>query len=357
MLLLLKIIICGLLFVLSSGIFFRERFSDNRFLFLLAGLVALASSYFLFQDNLARAVRIEFDKWFQPQDPPPDPPPKPEPPQAGRIAIGAAIIHNPQGREFLPGAGKTESFKDCLGCPEMVVVPQGSFTMGSPKDEPERLSNEGPQHRVTIAKPFAVGRFAVTFAEWDACAADGGCGGFRPADEGWGRGELPAINVNWDDAKAYAKWLADKTGKNYRLLSEAEREYVTRAGSKTPFWWGSPISPELANYDANYTYGSGEKGQYRQRTVPVLSFRPNPWGLYQVHGNVWEWTEDCWHGDYAGAPADGSAWTSRNCASRVLRGGSWNSNPAILRAGFRIDLDRDARLYDFGLRVARALNP
>src|SRR5437763_1635434 len=135
-----------------------------------------------------------------------------------------------------------DTFKECANCPEMVVVPAGSFTRGSPTSEPGHSADEGPQHTVAIAQPFAVGRFAVTFDEWDACAADGGCNGYKPSDEGWGRGQRPVINVSWDDAKEYAAWLSRKTGRTYRLLSEAEREYVTRAGTTTPFWWGSSIS-------------------------------------------------------------------------------------------------------------------
>jgi formylglycine-generating enzyme required for sulfatase activity len=156
----------------------------------------------------------------------------------------------------------------------MVAVPTGSFTMGSPESEKERYKDEGPQHRVTFDRPFAVGKFAVTFEEWDACAADGGCNGYRPNDQDWGRGRQPVINVSWDDAKNYVAWLSRKTGKTYRLLSEAEREYVTRAGTNTPFWSGGSISSQ----QANYAYG-GPKGGYRQRTLPVDSFQANPWGL------------------------------------------------------------------------------
>jgi formylglycine-generating enzyme required for sulfatase activity len=132
---------------------------------------------------------------------------------------------------------------------------------------------EGPQRRVTIPRPFAVGSFAVTFAEWDACIADGGCNGYEPKTE-WGRGTLPVINVSWDDAKAYAGWLSRKTGKTYRLLSEAEREYVTRAGTTTAFWWGSSISTSQANYDGRFTFAGGAKGEFRGKTVPVDSFAP-----------------------------------------------------------------------------------
>jgi formylglycine-generating enzyme required for sulfatase activity len=255
-----------------------------------------------------------------------------------------------------PGSG--ESFKDCPECPEMVVVPAGSFVMGSPESEPDRFESEGPQHKVTIAKPFAVGKFAVTFAEWDGCVADGGCGGHEPGDEGWGRGNRPVINVSWDHAQAYVAWIKKKTGKEYRLLSEAEREYVTRAGTTTPFWWGSSIAPEQANYDGHYTYvGGGQKGEYRGKTVPVQSFQPNPWGLYQVHGNVDEWTGDCWNDHYNGAPADGSAWTAGNCSWRVLRGGFYANFPQPLRSAAR---NADAAINDlniYGFRVARTLTP
>ncbi len=256
-----------------------------------------------------------------------------------------------------PGSG--QSFKDCPDCPEMVVVPSGNFMMGSPKDEPERHYAEGPQHKVSIAQPFAVGRFAVTFEEWDACAAGDGCGGYRPRDEGWGRGNRPVINVNLDDAKAYVAWLSKKTGQRYRLLSEAEFEYVARAGTTTPFWWGSSMTPEQANYNGNNVYaGGGSKGVNRAGTVPVKSFEANPWGLYQVHGNVWNWVEDCWHDNYEDAPAHGSAWITAECKQRVIRGGSWQSDPSLLRAARRmlINLPK-GRSNDYGFRVARTITP
>jgi formylglycine-generating enzyme required for sulfatase activity len=249
-------------------------------------------------------------------------------------------------------------FKECDKCPEMVVVPAGSFTMGSPPIEAQRSRDEGPQHRVTFSQPFAVGKFSITFDEWDACAADGGCNNYRPDDRGWGRGRQPVINVSWDDAKAYVTWLSRKTGKPYRLLSESEREYVTRAGTSTPFWWGSSISTSQANYDGNSTYGSGAKGEYRQRTVAVDSFQPNPWGLYQVHGNVYDWVEDCYHDTYDEAPSDGSAWTSGYCKSRVLRGGSWGVSPGFLRAAFRDGNTSGFPIFSFfGFRVGRTITP
>jgi formylglycine-generating enzyme required for sulfatase activity len=246
-------------------------------------------------------------------------------------------------------------FKSCETCPEMVVVPPGSFTMGSPANEHARSSAEGPQHVVTIAKPFAVSRFAVTFAEWDACVADRGCNGYRPADEGWDRGRRPVINVSWNDAKAYVTWLSRKTGRPYRLLSEAEREYVARAGTTTPFWFGATVSSQQANYDATRAYNGGPTGENREKTVSVDTFAANPWGLYQVHGNVWEWVEDCFHADYTNAPSDGSA-VGGECTRRVLRGGSWVDAPGFLRAAFRKGDQMSARDQSIGFRVATPLN-
>jgi formylglycine-generating enzyme required for sulfatase activity len=160
------------------------------------------------------------------------------------------------------------------------------------------------------------------------------------------------INVSWNDAKTYVDWLSKKTGKSYRLLSEAEREYVTRAGTTTPFWWGTSISTSQANYNGDFTYDGGSKGQYRQKTVPVDSFAANPWGLYQVHGNVWEWVEDCYQENYNGAPSDGSARSISNCSSRVLRGGSWGVYPLNLRSADRFRDHPDDRNSYVGFRVA-----
>jgi formylglycine-generating enzyme required for sulfatase activity len=221
--------------------------------------------------------------------------------------------------------------------------------------EPAR--SDEAQATVTIAQPFAVGRFAVTFAEWDACVADGGCNGYRPEDHGWGRDRRPVINVNWDDAKVYIDWLNAKTGKTYRLLSETEREYVTRAGKTTPFWWGPSITSKQANYNGNYTYRGGAKGEFRQQTVPVDSFEANPWGLFNVHGNVWEWTEDCWNDSEQGNPGNGSARTTGDCDRRVIRGGSWNFYPQDLRADKRSLSTSDVRVGNLGFRLARTLNP
>jgi len=231
----------------------------------------------------------------------------------------------------------------------MVVVPAGSFTMGSPEKEESHRTDESPQHHVTLSQPFAAGKFSVTFDEWDACVADGGCNNYRPNDQGWGRDRRPVIRVSWYDAKAYVTWLSRKTGKPYRLLTESEREYATRAGATTPFWWGSSISTSQANYTP--------KGEYGGRTLPVESFQPNPWGLYQMHGNVSEWVEDCYHDTYDGAPSDGSAWTGGDCKSHVIRGGSIRLDQSRLRAASRFTFDPGYQIDVVGFRLGRTLTP
>ena len=259
-----------------------------------------------------------------------------------------------------PADPAKREFQDCAGgfCgPQMVVVPAGSFMMGSPDSEEGRSSNEGPQRRVTIAKPIAVGKFEVTFAEWDACVSDRGCS-HEPEDEGWGRGKRPVINVSWDDAKEYVAWLSQKTGQPYRLLTEAEWEYAARAGTTTPFHFGATISTDQSNYDGNYTYGSGRTGTYRQKTIEVGSLkRPNAFGVHDMHGNVWEWVEDCYADSYAKAPTDGSRAPDTNGCSRVLRGGSWYINPLVLRSASRVRTRPVNRSGSFGFRLARTLNP
>jgi formylglycine-generating enzyme required for sulfatase activity len=278
----------------------------------------------------------------------------------GGIAIEVGAPGSSETRLFVPGTGKIEWFTDLDVGPELVVIPAGSFLMGSPESD-ERRENEGPPRKVIFAKPFAAGRFAVTFDEWDACASDGGCNGYEPEDEGWGRGRRPVINVSWDDAKAYVNWLAKKTGKPYRLLSEAEWEYAARAGSTTAFWWGNSISPHQANYGSisadvfSFLSPKPPTGKTPQHTLVVNSFEPNPWGLYQVHGNVWEWTQDCYNDNYNSAPTDGSAWISGDCVSRVARGGSWVDIPGLLRSASRTGGPSATRGRGIGFRVARTL--
>jgi formylglycine-generating enzyme required for sulfatase activity len=248
-------------------------------------------------------------------------------------------------------AGALIEFSDCRKCPRMVVIPAGDFTMGAP---PEELGGER-RHRVAIAKPFAVSKFSTTFVEWDACVKGGGCNGYQPDDQGWGRGKRPVIDVSWEDAQAYAAWLARKTGKPYRLLSESEWEYAARAGTTTAYAFGTSISPSQANFDGS-TDGSGPSQANRQRTVPIGSFPPNGFGLHDMHGNVAEWVEDCWHSEYtAAAPNDGSPWLDGDCDGRVLRGGSWSDSASELRSAARTGEYKDKSSYADGIRVARDL--
>jgi formylglycine-generating enzyme required for sulfatase activity len=237
-------------------------------------------------------------------------------------------------------------FKECASCPQMVVVRAGNFTMGS-----NELDDEKPPHRVTIGRPFAVGKFEMTWDEWEACVAHGGCK-HEPEDRSWGRGKRPVINVSWDDAKQYVAWIAKLTGQQYRLLTGAEWEYAARAGTATTYSWGDGIVKGNANCNA-----CGSQWDNKQ-TAPVGSFKPNEFGLYDMHGNVWEWVEDLWHESYEGAPIDGSAWVKDgDAAQRVVRGGSWVDDPRNLRGANRVRGTSDLRLDLLGFRLARTLNP
>jgi formylglycine-generating enzyme required for sulfatase activity len=234
-------------------------------------------------------------------------------------------------------------FRDRPEAPEMVVIPAGAFMMGSPDAEGGRTNEEGPLHEVQIATPLAVGRFSVTFEEWDACVRVGGCQ-HRPDDAGWGRGRRPVINVSWQDARAYAVWLSKRTSRPYRLLSEAEWEYAARAGTATAYPWGDDPGQNQANF-------AGSGSQWSNQTSPVGSFEPNGFGLYDMIGNVWEWVQDCWNRNYAGGPIDGRAWEEGDCTLRVLRGGSWVYGPASCRCACRYDERPGLRYYSIGFRV------
>ncbi len=236
-----------------------------------------------------------------------------------------------------------------LPLPDLVPIPARSFTMGSPKNEEGRDSNEEPQRQVTI-EPFEMGKNEVTFLEWDACIADGDCNGYRPEDENWGRGRRPVINVSWEDAKAYVTWLSSKTGKTCRLPSEAEWEYAARADTTTKFALPAPAgSNDIAKGLANC---KDCEGRWRQQTAPVGSFPANAFGVRDMHGNVFEWIEDCWHNSYAGAPKDGRAWDkSGDCSFRMLRSGSWFFDQNYARSASRGHLNTNVRNYDLGFRV------
>lgn len=275
-----------------------------------------------------------------------------------RVHLSDAIVPSPDSKEpakpvqpiqslvqslQTPGQTFRDKLKSGGEGPLLTVIPAGRFLMGSPGSEPGRSDEEGPQHEVIIAQPFALGVYAVTFAEY---------GSFceitdreTPDDNDWGRENRPVINVSWRDAQAYCAWLSEQTGQSYRLPSEAEWEYACRAGTQTPFHTGAAIYRDRANFARKH-----------ERTVPVGSFAPNAFGLYDMHGNVWEWTQDCWHDNYDNAPDDGSAWLKKEggkCNRRVVRGGSWSNDPRSLRSANRIRFDTDESLNLLGFRFAR----
>lgn len=283
------------------------------------------------------------------------------PPSSARAADGEPKAE----QSFTPKRAKAADtrktqrpFRDCPDCPEMVVIPDGGFTMGAVDSEDGRDGTEGPRHQVSVPS-FGLGKYPVTFDQWDACVADGGCSHYRPDDRGWGRGDRPVINVNWDNMQSYVGWLNRKVarlhedaargeGGPYRLPSEAEWEYAARAGTQTARPWGQEIGNRQATCN-----GCGSQWD-NARTAPVGSFPPNGWGLFDMLGNVWQWTADCWNDGYSGAPANGSAWTAGDCRARVVRGGSWNSNTGYIRSARR---DRDEtrdRDDASGFRVARS---
>jgi formylglycine-generating enzyme required for sulfatase activity len=241
-----------------------------------------------------------------------------------------------------------DTFRECAkDCPEMVVIQAGEFMMGSPPGEEGRFENEGPQHHVTIAQPFAVSKFDVTFADWDACVSVGGCP--EVSDQTYGRETKPLMNVTWNDAQQYVAWLAKMTGRSYRLLTEAEWEYAARAGATTAYYWGDEIGQAKANcMNCGSAWDSLE-------TSPVGSFQPNAFGLYDMAGDVWQWVQDCANINYAGVPTDGSASTGGDCGRRVIRGGSWLDKSEHLRLARRLGIPIDNHSIDTGFRVGRTL--
>ena len=296
----------------------------------------------------------------------------------GLVALGREA-----GERVLPG----KRFRDCAGCPWMVVVPEGSFLMGSPESEEGRWDDgrEGPVHRVRMARPFAVGVHEVTRGEFARFVSEegrsmgDGCWGYEGGEWGWRLGkswenpgfeqtdEHPVVCVSWEDARAYVGWLSEETGKEYRLLSESEWEYVARGGRGTSRYWGEGESGQCRHANGGDEALKGEYADWpwavascndrRVWTSPVGTFEENGFGLHDVLGNVWEWVGDCYHDSYEGAPADGSAWESGDCERRVLRGGSWGSFPGGLRSANRFWLPTGNRNDNAGFRVARTLTP
>jgi formylglycine-generating enzyme required for sulfatase activity len=267
-----------------------------------------------------------------------------------RTSVRPYVLTAAQEQALKPG----QSFKECAkDCPDMVVVVPGAFLMGAPAADSQiqGYQTEIPQHTVTFAEPFAVSKFELTFADWDACVAGGGCKAYEPKDQGWGRGDRPVINVSWEDAQQYLAWFSQVTGKTYRLLSESEYEYAARAGTTTAYPWGGDITLDGAAEANCLSCGS----KWSEETAPADSFPPNKWGLYEMVGNVWEWTADCVHKNYQGAPADGSAWTAGgDCGNRVVRGGAWYTTPDFLRSAERLQMNATSRDDTLGFRVARS---
>ena len=262
------------------------------------------------------------------------------------IVMKPSVLTAEQEKEKAAKPGS--DFKECAnGCATMIVVPAGKFTMGSPASDKDRNNDEGPQREVTIGQPFAIGKTAVTFAEWDTCVEAGVCP--KADDSGWGRGNRPVTNVSWDEAKIYSAWLAKLAGKPYRLLTEAEWEYAARAGNSGRYSFGD----DETQLDQYAWFSKNSDG----KTQPVGTKKPNAFGLYDMYGNVWQWVEDCYEESYSGAPTDGSAVTSTACGRRVLRGGSWSGEPDHLRSSNRNGFITLFRIGNVGFRVARTLKP
>jgi formylglycine-generating enzyme required for sulfatase activity len=260
-----------------------------------------------------------------------------------RAFMGPSVLTAEQERALSTGG----EFKECAkGCPSMVMVPAGRFLMGAPGGQGQDY--EKPQHLVTIVQPFAVSKFEVTYDDWQACVDYGECRalGSTPHSE---RSRQPVASVTWDQATRYAAWLSSMSGKTYRLLSEAEWEYAARAGTQTTYSWGNEIGRGNANCN-----GCGSRWDNRE-AAPVGSFSPNAFGLYDMHGNVAEWVEDCGNNDYHGAPQDGSAWATGQCDMRVLRGGSWLNEPRIIASASRISSVPSMAYQHLGFRIARTL--
>jgi formylglycine-generating enzyme required for sulfatase activity len=324
----------AIVFILSSGLLFSGKFIGNKYLVAMAGTLAVVSmSFFLWEQAGKPAGRaLEAKDWL--------------------IALISNLRLNriENTRATSPSADppispSRDSIRDCEDCPYLVRIPAGRYKIGSPRQERGHQASEEPQTDISIGKPFLIGRFKVTFAQWDACVDAGGCR-HRPSDEDWGREDRPVLNVSWDDAQAYLSWLRTVTKKRYRLPSEAEWEYAARAGSEGAYSWGDNISPSLANYN-----------NFLKKTVPAGMYTKNKFGLYQVHGNLGEWVEDCWHDSYAKIPRDGTPYRLGNCGVHSVRGGYWAFGPEMIRSASRAFGDHDARSKLFGFRVARDLNP
>jgi len=275
----------------------------------------------------------------------PQPSSKPETEQAKpppSVAPSAPQAEKPS-EKLPPKTIAAHEVKDCPGCPSLIALPAGSFTMGSNTSDP----SEKPSHHVSISKPFAIGKYEVTVEQWDACVAASACS--RITIDGNLSKTSPVRDVSWDDAQQYVQWLAKTTGKPYRLPTEAEWEYAARGGTSTRYWWGEQMRSGMANCK-----GCGEPWQ-KEAPLNVGSFPANPFGLHDMNGSVWEWVADCWHNSYKGAPADGQAWDEPECRTRVIRGGSWRDDASYMLSSTRFKYDASVRYLQNGFRVARAV--
>lgn len=277
--------------------------------------------------------------------------------------IGALAVFEPW---TTPGHGAARaSFRDCAECPDMLPIPPGVYVMGVQHPRREVWLNRlfgapmAARRYARIARAFAIGRTEVTFAQWEACVTDGGCGGYIPADEGWGRGQRPVIHVSWVDAQLYVRWLSQKTGHAYRLPSEAEWEYAARTGLSSPYAWGRQPSHNWANYGADphelcppcYVVRRGRDRFFY--TAPVASFPPNRWGLYDMHGNVYEWTADCWAYPLRYEQVGQDAVTEGDCGLHPKKGGAFYSDAHRIGAHYRAYSPSNLRGRNTGFRVAR----
>jgi formylglycine-generating enzyme required for sulfatase activity len=296
-----------------------------------------------------KLARLENPKPSQQPEKPDDAPPP------GKMVVGAPRIATND-----PGG---EVFKECEDCPEMVVIPAGRAMLGSRQGEFGRDDrNEADPHEVKISRPFAIGRYAVTAGEWKACVADGGCGSRTPGNMGFEGDRRPVIFVSWNDAQSFVDWLnKNKADRPYRLPSEAEWEFATRSCVQQecelkPFWFGA-ITPESAVYDRKFAYDGSPKAYLPLQTEPVDWGAPNPFGLYNMLGNVRQWTLDCWNPSPRSARGDAAPLLTGDCSERVTRGGSWNEKPSKLRAGARAWAVADDRSGNIGFRVVREMAP
>ena len=300
-------------------------------------------------------------------------------PTSERGVMAAAKILALQRMPAVPP--QQREFRDCDTCPDMVVIPSGTVLMGSPANESGRFDGEGLVHAVTIARPLAVGKYAVTRGQFRRFVEEtarilGSClkwdGKEFKASPKWTWNNVwfeqddthPVVCVNWEDARAYAEWLSRKTGKNYRLPSEAEWEYAARGGTATSRYWGEDSSQACAYANVADLDGKQRQPEWADvhqchdgwvGTTPVGRYRPNAFGLYDMLGNAWQWTDDCWNNNYSGAPTDARAWAIGDCSLRVVRGGGWDSGPRFVRSAFRYGSAAEYRVNDVGFRLARTL--